>query len=104
MILAITTTLASGAGLFYCLISGASAAALEGKTESYVMMSVLLCVLIIVFFWGAGWRFVRKDKRIKEQDELIKLLMKQNHEISLKYEKVKYENEILMKKRDKLDK
>lgn len=104
IILAAGTTLAAGTGLFYCLISGAPAAALEGKTENYVLMSALLCIFMIAFFWSIGLCFARKNKRLKEQDERIELLMKQNNEISIKYEMVKYENEILMKKRDKLDK
>ena len=36
IILAVSVTVFVGAGLFYGLVSGASAAALEGKTRNYV--------------------------------------------------------------------
>ena len=97
IILAVSVTVFVGAGLFYGLVSGASAAALEGKTRNYVIICALISVGAAVLPWGYWWCFARTDKRLKEQEGLNELLMKQNEELSI-------ENEILRKQRDKLDK
>ena len=97
IILAVSVTVFVGAGLFYGLVSGASAAALEGKTRNYVIICALISVGAAVLPWGYWWCFTRTDKRLKEQEGLNELLMKQNEELSI-------ENEILRKQRDKLDK
>lgn len=44
IILAVSVTVFVGAGLFYGLVSGASAAALEGKTRNYVIICALISV------------------------------------------------------------
>ena len=49
IILAVSVTVFVGAGLFYGLVSGASAAALEGKTRNYVIICALISVGAAVF-------------------------------------------------------
>ena len=68
IILAVSVTVFVGAGLFYGLVSGASAAALEGKTRNYVIICALISVGAAVLPWGYWWCFARTDKRLKEQE------------------------------------
>lgn len=98
IILAVSATLFVGACLFYGLISGASAAT-EGKLQNYVIICALISIWVAASPWGYWWCLARKDRSLKEQEKLNELLMKQNEELS-----IKYENEILRKQRDKLDK
>lgn len=55
IILAVSVTVFVGAGLFYGLVSGASAAALEGKTRNYVIICALISVGAAVLPWGYWW-------------------------------------------------
>ena len=54
IILAVSVTVFVGAGLFYGLVSGASAAALEGKTRNYERRGSGITLGLLVVFCQNG--------------------------------------------------